>query len=399
MKFNSSPFRLPSLATAVVAAFALASCDRAPKKAATSQPVPVQVAEAQRRDVPITAIAIGTVQAVRSVAVKSQVDGVIAGIAFNEGDEVNAGDLLVSLDRRPFENSLRSAEAALVNLKAQLSQAEADAQRYEHLDQQSVVSKEEVLQYQTKAESGRAAVQAQEALVLNARLQLSYTEIRAPISGRTGQLGLHQGALVKANDATQSIVTINQLAPISVAYSIPEFVLGSVRESIARGEVRVRLVPHSGGDDSAPIEGRLQFIDNSVDPTTGTIVLKALVENADRKLWPGEFVDVTTYVGVEKDRVVVPSAAVQAGQHGSQVFVINKDKKADLRPVRVGRTLGGDTVILAGLEGGEQVVTDGQLRLTPGVKTEIRPLGGAGEELARSASDEPDNQKASTPKS
>ncbi|HEU5081241.1 MAG TPA: efflux RND transporter periplasmic adaptor subunit [Opitutaceae bacterium] len=372
----------PLLASSTVGLALVAGCGKAQKHARGPQAVPVQTAQAQKLDVPITSIAIGSVQALRTVAVKSQVDGVIAKINFAEGDEVNAGDLLVTIDPRPFENMLRSAEATLANVKAQLAQAEADAQRYQNLDQQAVVSKEELLQYQTKAESARAAVQSQEAIVQNAKLQLSYTEIRAPISGRTGQLSLHEGALIKANDASQSIVTINQLAPISVAYSVPEATLADIREAISRGSVRVQFVPHSGTLNPSPVEGKLQFIDNTVDPTTGTIVLKALVENKDRRLWPGEFVDVTTYIGEQKGAVVVPSAAVQVGQSGSQVFVVKPDQTVELREVKTGRPFGTRTVV-SGVNAGDVVVTDGQLRLSPGAKVEIKPLSDSNSEVAK----------------
>lgn len=361
------------IALLVICLGTLVSCRRAPEQARGPQMVPVQTAEAQVRTVPIVQTAIGSVQALRAVAVKSQIDGVIAKIHFREGDEVNAGGLLVTLDRRPFENSVRSAQAELANARAQAEQAVGDARRYENLDQQAAVSKEQYAGYRTRAESARALVQGKEAALANAELQLSYAEIKAPITGRTGQLNLHQGALVKANDAGQAIVTINQLAPISVAYSIPESSLHQVRQAISSGEVNVSIVPHSSGGEE--VQGRLDFIDNSVDPTTGTIVLKALFENADRRLWPGEFVDVTTIVGEQKDVIVVPSAAIQTGQQGSQVFVVKADQSVELRRVKVGMQVDQDAVLLSGVKAGEVVVTDGQLRLNPGTKVEVKPLG------------------------
>lgn len=373
----------------------MAGCKREERQARGPQTVPVQTAQAQRLTVPVLQNAIGSVQPLRSVAVKSQVDGVIATVQFREGDEVKAGALLVALDRRPFENALRSAQADLANAQAQEQQATADAERYQHLDQQAAVSKEEYAQFRTKAETGRAAVQAKEAAVANAELQLGYTEIRAPIDGRTGQLNLHEGSLVKANDPGQPIVTINQLAPISVAYSVPESALAGIRQASAAGEVKVSIVPHSSGAET--VQGHLDFIDNSVDPTTGTIVLKALFENADRRLWPGEFVDVTTVIGEEKDVVTVPAAAVQAGQNGSQVFVVKPDHTVELRSVNVGLQTDQATVLRTGVKEGEVVVTDGQLRLVPGAKVESKPSANPSRGIAKSGADEV--PQPATPKS
>lgn len=371
------------------------ACNRTPRETRSAQAVPVQVAEAQRRTVPVTQTSIGSMQALRSVGVKSQVDGMISEIHFREGDEVKAGDLLFTLDRRPFENSVRSAEADLANARAQEQQAAADAQRYENLDQQAAVSKEQYAGYRTRAESARAMVQAKEAALANAQLQLGYAQIKAPITGRTGQLNLHEGALVRANDTGQPIVTINQLAPISVVYSVPESAFREVRAARASGEVKVSIEPHSSNADA--IQGKLDFIDNTVDPTTGTIVLKALFENADRRLWPGEFVDVTTIVGEAKDAVVVPSAAVQRGQRGSQVFVVKADRTVELREVKTGIQADEDVVVTSGLQPGETVVTDGQLRLTPGAKIEVKKLGAGPSAVAKSGSEK--SSPAKEPKS
>lgn len=360
-------------------------CKRAVERVAGSSAIPVQIAVAEQRDVPITQISIGSVQALRTVAVKSQVDGVLAEIHFREGDEVKAGDLLVTLDKRPFENMLHSAQASLATAQAQLAQAEADEKRYQHLDQQQVVSQEELLQYRTKAETSRAAIQAEEANLANAQLQLSYAEIRAPISGRTGQLAFHEGALIKANDATAAIVTINQVAPISVAYSVPESTLGGVRSALTSGVVKVSIVPHSTSDNIAAVTGHLDFVDNSVDPTTGTILLKALFENGDRQLWPGEFVDVTTTVGEAKQAVLVPNAAIQNGQGGSQVYVVRADRTVEVRAVKLGLQLEDSTVLTQGVKSGETVVVDGQLRLVPGSKIEEKILGEDALELAKSS--------------
>lgn len=321
---------------------------------------------------PITQKAIGTVQAQRSVAVKSQVDGIIQSVAFNEGDEVKAGDLLVSLDKRPFENSLQIAQADLANARAQANRAATEAERYHQLDQASVVSKEQYAQLVTQAESTKAQVAAKEAVVANAQLQLGYAEIRAPIAGRTGQRLLHEGALVKANDAGSSIVTINQLSPISVAFAVPERLVDAVRAAFATNNMAVRATGRE--DTSVQAEGVVDFIDNTVDATTGMITLKARFENADHALWPGRFVNVELRLGIEANQIVVPTSAVQVGQKGRQAYILKADNTVELREVTIGRAVGELTSIAKGIDEGEMVVTDGQIRLVPGAKAVVRTL-------------------------
>jgi membrane fusion protein, multidrug efflux system len=339
---------------------------------AAAPPVPVQTAVAQQLDVPRLIHSVGVVQALRTVAVKSQVDGMIAEIHFREGDEVKAGDMLITLDRRPFENSLRIARADLANVRAESAKAAADLERYQRLDQQDAISKEQFALLGTKAETTRALVQAKEAAVANAELLLSYTQIRAPIAGRTGQLILHEGALVKANDVNQSIVTLNQLTPIATAFAVPERALADIRAALARGDASVTVIDGAAGVSRS--DGRLSFFDNAVDPTTGTITLKATFENADHALWPGQFVQVQTRVGLDRDALVVPSAAVQTGQNAVQVYVVKPDKTIDIRAVKVVRTAGDTTLLGEGVHAGETVVTDGHLRLTPGSKVEAKTL-------------------------
>ncbi len=355
-----------------------AGCSRGSATARTggaAPAVPVQVAVAMQQDVPRRVESIGTVQAVRSVSVKSQVDGVIAEVHFQEGQEVKAGDLLVTLDRRPFENALQQARAALATAKAMASQATVDAERYSHLDQQSAISKEAYAQYVTKAETTKADVQAREAEVADAELRLGYTEIKAPISGRTGQRLLHEGALVKANDNSFALVSINQLAPIAVAYSVPERTLDEIRQAAREGHVSVTATDRNTGIKRE--NGKLEFIDNAVDPTTGMITLKATFANTDQALWPGRFVYVVTQTGVDPGAIVVPSTAVQNSQNGSTVFVLKADATVELRNVKVARVDRDNTLLTAGVKAGETVVTDGQLRLLPGMKAEPRALSGA----------------------
>ena len=363
------------LLVAVSTVLALGGCkpsDAAPKAAAAPPPVPVQTAIAQRLDVPRLIESVGAVQALRTVAVKSQVDGMIAQIHFKEGDEVKTGDLLVTLDRRPFENSLRIARADLANARAESAKAAADLERYQRLDQQDAISKEQFAQLNTKAETTRALVQAKEASVANAELLLGYTQIRASITGRTGQLILHEGALVKANDVNQSIVTLNQLAPIAVAFSVPERALSEIRAALTRGDATVAVTDRASG--LSRTDGKLTFVDNAVDATTGTITLKANFDNADHALWPGQFVQVQTSVGLDRGALVVPSAAVQTGQNAVQVYVVTADKTVEIRTVKVLRAAGDNSLLSDGVRPGEIVVTDGHLRLVPGAKVESKSL-------------------------
>ena len=254
-------------------------------------------------------------------------------------------------------------------------QAQADLDRYQQLDRQAVVSKEEYIQYVTKAETAKAQLQAKEAAVSNAELLLGYTEIRAPIGGRTGQRLLHEGALVKANDNSFTLVTINQLAPIAVTYAVPERSLDEIRAAYAAGHATVMVTERNSGITHE--NGGLEFIDNTVDPTTGMVTLKAVFPNSDAALWPGRFVYVVTQVGVDAGAIVVPSTAVQNSQGGSTVYVVRADSTVELRPVKVTRTAGDNTLLADGLRAGETVVTDGQLRLLPGAKVEARALSGA----------------------
>ncbi|HTL67728.1 MAG TPA: efflux RND transporter periplasmic adaptor subunit [Lacunisphaera sp.] len=370
-----TPRRSLLLVSAAAALLLAAGCGRTQSARGGPPAVPVQTATAVQRDMPRRIEAIGKVQALRTVNVKSQVDGIIAAVHFKEGDDVQAGELLVTLDRRPFENAVLQARAALATAQAQARQAAVDADRYSHLDQQSAISKESLAQYETRAETTKADVQSRAAALANAELQLGYTEIRAPIAGRTGQLLLHEGALMKANDNNFTVVTINQLTPISVAYSVPEDSLPALRATMAAGAIEVLVTDNTTGVSRG--DGRLTFIDNAVDPTTGTIVLKALFENADHALWPGQFVRVQTQTGVDRAAIVVPSAAVQTGQDNAQVYVVKPDHTVELRVVNVLRTVDDLTLLAGGVKAGETVVTDGQLRLVPGARVEAKALAAA----------------------
>jgi multidrug efflux system membrane fusion protein len=360
-----------------LAALAVPSgCNRSPGGGATAvPPVPVQTAVAQKLDVPRRIESIGSVQALRTVSVKSQVDGIIAEVKFKEGQDVNAGDLLVVLDRRPFENSLRSARADLATALANAEQAQADLDRYRQLNERAAISNEEYVQYQTRAATTKAQLQAKEAAVANAELQLGYAEIRAPIAGRTGQRLLHEGALVKANDNNFALVTINQLAPVSVTYAVPEGSLDEIRAALGAGRASVIVTERNTGTTHE--NGSLEFVDNTVDPSTGMVTLKAVFPNTDQALWPGRFVYVVTQVGVDLGAIVVPSTAVLNSQAGSTVYVVKPDQTVELREVKVARTAGDNTLLSSGLNAGDTVVTDGQLRLLPGMKVESPSPKGA----------------------
>ncbi len=373
MKTFVSP-RLCLVASLALALGSLAGCGKSGSAArgGSAPAVPVQVAKASKADVPRWIESIGNVQAQRSVVVKSQVDGIIAQVHLQEGDEVQAGDRIVTLDRRPFENAVLVARAALATAKAQAEQATIDAERYSHLDQQSAISKEAYAQYMTRAQTTKADVQAKEAALANAELQLGYTEIKAPFAGRAGQLLLHEGALVKANDANTSIVSINQLAPIAVSFSVPETALPLIRSAMASGTAAVAVTERASGVKRT--DGKLGFIDNTVDATTGSVTLKAVFANTDHVLWPGQFVHVKTLVDVTKGVFVVPTTAVQTTQDGSTLYVVKADKTVELRNVKVVRTDGDRTLLSSGVQDGETVVTDGQLRLLPGAKVEFATL-------------------------
>ncbi len=278
-------------------------------------------------------------------------------------------DLLFTIDARPFEARLKQAEANLAKDMAQLKNAQADAQRYARLVQQNVVSTEEYNKVQTNADALQAAVSADEAAVVNARLQLEYCRIRSPIDGRTGSLRVHLGNVVKAN-ADTPLVVINQVNPIDVAFAVPEQYLPRIKKYMAAGKLKVLTsVP---GYEGRSEEGVVTFLDNAVDTTTGTILLKGTFDNKDRRLWPGQFVDALLLLAETPNAILVPSQAVQNGQEGLYVFVLKPDSTVAYRRVASSKTFGNDAVVEEGLAPGEIVVTDGQLRLVDGAKVEVK---------------------------
>jgi len=329
--------------------------------------VPVLAATVEEKDVPVQVQAIGSVESYSTVAVKTQITGELTGVFFREGQEVKKGELIFTLDKRPFEAVLKQAQSTLAKDQAQAEMARVQARRYAVLMKDGVVAKEQYDQMQSSADALDAAVEADKAAVENARVQLIYCSIDSPINGRVGSLLIHQGNMIKANDVP--LVNINQIQPIRVAFTVPEQYLAEIKRFAANGKLSVQV---SIPNDSKPATGKLSFIDNTVDPTTGTIKLKGEFANTDRRLWPGQFVDVVLTLHTQPNAIVVPSQAVNTGQQGQYVFVIKPDMTVETRPVAVNRTTKGQSVIDKGLGPGERVVTDGQLRLVPGSRVQIK---------------------------
>jgi multidrug efflux system membrane fusion protein len=282
---------------------------------------------------------------------------------------VKKGDLLFTIDPRPYEAALRQAEANLARSTAQFENARAEERRYEELVKKGYVSQTQYEQVRTNAAALEATVFADKALLENAKLNLGYCTVRAPFTGRTGSLAVYEGNLIKAN-ADAPMVTINQIQPVNVSFAVPEKYLPEIKSYMAKGPLKVEALVSK--DDTSPAAGRLAFIENVVDTATGTIKLKGAFDNKDRRLWPGQFVHVVLTLAVQDNAVVVPTEAVQMGQAGQFVFTVRDDLTAEVRPVAVDRTSGGETVIESGLKPGERVVTDGQVRLMPGAKMEIK---------------------------
>jgi multidrug efflux system membrane fusion protein len=364
-------------AVAVAVAWAAAGCGGGAAGARGGPPpVPVVAGQVVRKTMPVTFRAIGNVEAVEAVAVKARVGGELQRVWFVEGQRVRAGETLFTIDQRPYQAALAQAEALLAHDQALLAKAEEDARRYAGLVEKDFVTREQYAQINANAAALRAAVAGDRARVDAAKLDLSFCTIVAPVAGRTGRLAVKAGALIKAND-DKAIVTINQIDPIHVAFAVPARHLPAVLSRRAGGIGVRAAVPH---DPAPPAEGELFFVDNAVDTATGTVLLKAVFDNRDERLWPGQFVDVTVVLGEEPDRVVCPAPAVQTGQQGQYVFVIGADDTVEMREVSVDRGDERETVIAAGLAGGETVVTDGQLRLVPGAKVvrrgSVAPAGG-----------------------
>ncbi len=400
------------------------------KEAGKKRAVPVVVATATQKTIPIQLSATGTVEAYSTVSVKSQVGGQLTGVYFQQGQNVKKGDLLFKIDSRPLQAALMQANATKAKDLAQVKQAQANvlkaiaevnqakanvvkdksqatnadvqAQRYASLLKQGAISKEQAEQYQTSADAQQATVKADqggvanaqaavaaaqadvqnaeavvvadEAAIANAKVQLSYSSIYSPIAGRTGSLKLNQGNLVQAN-ATDPLITISQIRPIYVNFSIPQRLLPDIKKYSANGKLEVDALPPK--DAGHPVRGELTFVDSGVNTQTGTIQLKGTFTNADERLFPGQFVNVVLKLSEEPNAITVPSQAVQSGQQGQFVYVVKPDKTAEMRTITVGDTVKNETVIKQGLKSGEQVVIDGQFNLVPGATVQVKPEVGS----------------------
>jgi len=343
-------------------------------RAASGPPrVPVTVARAEQRAVPFEIAASGNVEPRQTASVQSQVTGIITGVAFREGDDVAAGQLLFQIDPRPLKAALDQANAVLARDLAQAQNAQLEADRYGQLVQQDYVTKQDYDEKRATAAALAATVRADSAAVSTAALNLAWASIRAPIAGRTGRLLVRAGNLVRAN--MDQLVVINQIHPILVRFAVPSQQLPGVQRY--RGNQLPVLVSPSAGDTTV-IQGTLTFVDNSVDTTTGTVLLKAEFPNTDNALWPGEFVAVRLRLFVQDSALVIPNQAVMSGQQGTYVFVVSQDGIAQSQPVTVARTSGAYTVVSQGVHAGDQVVTDGQLRLVSGSAVEIKGGDSAG---------------------
>lgn len=359
------------LAGTAVTHFAAEGGAKEKRRPADPAAVPVSVAIAAQRNMPVAIHAIGNVDAYSTVAIKARVDGQIVEVNFRQGQAVRKGEVLFRLDARPFEAALRQAEANLARDRASRDQARSQERRYLDLLEKHFVSKETYAQFHTAAETAEAVLKAAQAAVETARINLEYCTIRSPIDGFVGRIMLQLGNLVKANDANP-LVVINQVQPIYATFAVPEQRLGEIRRHMATGPLAVTVAgPDGAGGPLAA--GRLVFVDNAVDVSTGTIKLRAEFENRDLALWPGQFVNISLKLYEEENAIVVPSIAVQTGPQGEFVFVIRPDSTTEVRKVAVARTEGDLTVIATGLAKGERVVTRGQLRLSPGVKVVVRP--------------------------
>ena len=339
--------------------------------------VPVLVATAVQKSVPVQIRAVGNVEAYTTVSVKSQVTGVLQQAHFKEGQDVKKGQLLFTIDPRPLEAALKQAEANLARDTAQLNNLREQVRRYAELVQKQYVSREQYDQIKTNADAAESVVDADKAAVENAKVQLSYCYIYSPVNGRVGSLLVNEGNLVRVNDGTP-LVVINQINPINVTFAVPEQHLADLKRHMAGGTLKVDA--RFPSDEGRPEQGTLAFVDNAVDRSTGTIKLKADFTNQERRLWPGQFVNIALTLATQADAVVIPSEAVQVGQEGPHVFVVKEDKRVEVRPVTIGQTNEGEAIIAKGLAAGEHVVREGQFLLGPGSRIEVKDPSKVAEE-------------------
>jgi multidrug efflux system membrane fusion protein len=339
--------------------------------------VPVVVVTAVQKAVPLQIRTVGNVESFSTVAVKSQVTGVLNRAHFKEGQDVKKGQLLFTIDPRPLEAALKQVEANLARDSAQLRNLREQVRRYAELVEKQYVSREQYDQIKTNADAAAAVVDADKAAVENAKVQLSYCYIYSPVNGRVGSLLVNEGNLVRVNDGAP-LVVINQINPIYVTFAVPEQHLADLKRHSAKGALGVKAAFSS--DEGRPEQGKLDFIDNAVDRATGTVKLKGVFTNSERRLWPGQFVNVALTLTTQPDAVVIPSEAIQVGQDGQHVFVVRDDNRVEMRPVTLARTNLGEAIISKGLSAGERVVREGQFLLGPGSRVAVKdPTNAAAE--------------------
>lgn len=340
-----------------------AACGSGKKAGGGPPPVPIRSGEVRRLSVPLEIAAIGHVEPYSTVAVKPRVGGEVQKVGFREGDDVPAGALLFVIDPRPFEAALAEAKANLARDRARLTEAERTLARYEELIKKEYITQEQFDQARANSEALKATTQADEAAIETSKLNLDYCRITAPVPGRTGGLLVHAGNIVKAND-DKPLVVINQVEPVYVSFAVPEKDFGEVKRRSAGARLPVVATPQG----AKPETGELTFLDNAVDSTTGTIMLKASFPNRDRALWPGQYVNVSLTLKIDEDAVVAPLDAIQTGQSGSYVWAVKPDATVEIRTVVVRRNWGTWALITSGVSPGDRVVVDGQLRLAAGAR-------------------------------
>jgi multidrug efflux system membrane fusion protein len=365
-KMISMRATLPVVLPAIL--LCLSACSTKTAETAPNLAVPVTVAKAVQKTVPINLTAIGTAEAYSTVSIKSQVNAILEQVHFKQGDFVKKGDLLFTLDARPFQSALAQSEANLARDQAQAELNQVQSARYQKLYDAGVAPKEQYDQMKATADAQDALVHADQAAVQSAKLQLQYCTIYSPTDGRTGALQVYPGNLVKENDVP-ILVVINQMSPIFVDFSVPEQYLAVVKKYMSGGRLQIEATPY--GETVSEV-GYLTFVDNNVDNTTGTIKLKGTFPNEDHRLWPGQFSVVSLRLAEQEKAIVVPSQAVQTGQSGDFIFVVKADQTVESRPIKVARQLEGESVISSGIAPGDTVVTDGQLRLIPGIKVQVK---------------------------
>ncbi len=364
------------LIAAIAAAPLLLACSK--KTPPAAQAVPVTVGKVELRTVPFVLQANGTVEPMQTVAIEPQVGGIITRILFKEGDDVKAGQPLFEIDSRSYQATLEQAQAVVARDRAQLASATSDVSRYSALVDKNYVTSQQMEQVKTTAESMKATLASDEALAQQARLNLQYATIRAPISGRAGSLQARVGYLARI-PATTPLVTINQIHPILVRFAVPAASLQRIRQYAS---TTLPVSAHPASSTGTASTGTLSFVDNAIDTTTGTILLKGTFDNTDGALWPGEFVTASLQLFQQQNAIVVPTQAVVEGQNGNFLFVINADSTATQREITIDRAAGDVTIVSQGVKPGEQVVTDGQLRLNTGTKVQIKPPAGGDQQRA-----------------